>query len=163
MMSLCVCSLISPRPSPLIYDSNFPWNLNPNRSVGPLTFSTHGNDRSFVARVAQRGYEVDNISLQSPTIEAEEENEVVDELVNGSFVAEPVEEDTPRPVRVRKKRDDGDGSDDESFEDRFKLRNGREVNFYFILSVQILGKFLELTTNQPNFFFFLRFLKKKLI
>ncbi|PPR96681.1 hypothetical protein GOBAR_AA23982 [Gossypium barbadense] len=77
--------------------------------------------------VAQRGYEVDNISLQSPTIEAEEENEVVDELVNGSVIAEPVEEDTPRPVRVRKKRDDGDGSDDESFEDRFKLRNGREV------------------------------------
>ncbi|MBA0745757.1 hypothetical protein Gogos_008320 [Gossypium gossypioides] len=127
MMSLCFCSLISPRPSPLIYDSNFPWNLNLNRSVSPLTFSTHGNDRSFVARVAQRGYEVDNISLQSPTIEAEEENEVVDELVNGSVVAEPVEEDTPRPVRVRKKRDDGDDSDDESFEDRFKLRNGREV------------------------------------
>ncbi|KAG8494254.1 hypothetical protein CXB51_011647 [Gossypium anomalum] len=127
MMSLCFCSLISPRPSPLIYDSNFSWNLNLNRFVGPLTFSTHGNDRSFVARVAQRGYEVDNISLQSPTIEAEEENEVVDELVNGSVVAEPVEEDTPKPVRVRKKRDDGDGSDDESFEDRFKLRNGREV------------------------------------
>ncbi|MBA0565818.1 hypothetical protein Golob_010675 [Gossypium lobatum] len=127
MMSLCFCSLISPPPSPLIYDSNFPWNLNLNRSVSPLTFSTHGNDRSFVARVAQRGYEVGNSSLQSPTIEAEEENEVVDELVNGSVVAEPVEEDTPRPVRVRKKRDDGDGSDDESFEDRFKLRNGREV------------------------------------
>ncbi|MBA0836900.1 hypothetical protein Goarm_009090, partial [Gossypium armourianum] len=127
MMSLCFCSLISPRPSPLIYDSNFPWNLNLNRSVSPLTFSTHGNDRSFVARVAQRGYEVGNISLQSPTIEAEGENEVVDELVNGSVVAEPVEEDTPRSVRVRKKRDDGDGSDDESFEDRFKLRNGREV------------------------------------
>ncbi|MBA0720575.1 hypothetical protein Golax_008189 [Gossypium laxum] len=127
MMSLCFCSLISPPPSPLIYDSNFPWNLNLNRSVSPLTFSTHGNDRSFVARVAQRGYEVGNSSLQSPTIEAEEENEVVDELVNGSVVAEPVEEDTPRPVRVRKKRDDGYGSDDESFEDRFKLRNGREV------------------------------------
>ncbi|KAB2029989.1 hypothetical protein ES319_D05G199700v1 [Gossypium barbadense] len=127
MMSLCFCSLISPCPSPLIYDSNFPWNLNLNRSVSPLTFSTHGNDRSFVARVAQRGYEVGNISLQSPTIEAEEENEVVDELVNGSVVAEPVEEDTPRSVRVRKKRDDGDRSDDESFEDRFKLRNGREV------------------------------------
>ncbi|MBA0691569.1 hypothetical protein Goari_009191 [Gossypium aridum] len=127
MMSLCFCSLISPPPSPLIYDSNFPWNLNLNRSVSPLTFSTHGNDRSFVARVAQRGYEVGDSSLQSPTIEAEEENEVVDELVNGSVVAEPVEEDTPRPVRVRKKRDDGDGSDDESFEDRFKLRNGREV------------------------------------
>ncbi|KAH1065763.1 hypothetical protein J1N35_030750 [Gossypium stocksii] len=127
MMSLCFCSLISPRPSPLIYDSNFPWNFNLNRSVGPLTFSIHGNDRSFVARVAQRGYEVDNISMQSPTIEAEEENEVVDELVNGSVVAEPVEEDTPRPVRVRKKRDDSDGSDDESFEGRFKLRNGREV------------------------------------
>ncbi|GMI82551.1 hypothetical protein HRI_001924300 [Hibiscus trionum] len=125
-MSICFCSLISP--SPLIYDSNFPWNLNLNRPGDPLSFSTHSNNRSIVARVAQRGYEyeVDSVSLQSSTIEAEEEEEVVDKHVNGVVVTEPVE-DTPEPERFRKKRDDDDDSDDESFEDRFKLRNGKEV------------------------------------
>ncbi|KAL4332333.1 hypothetical protein GQ457_07G026650 [Hibiscus cannabinus] len=123
MMSLCFCSLISP--SPLIYEANFPWNLNLNRSSGPLSFSTHDNNRRIVARVAQRGYEVDSVSFQSPIIEAEEEEEVVDKHINGDVVTEPGE-DTPKPVRFRKKRD-VDDDDDESFEDRFKLRNGKEV------------------------------------
>ncbi|KAK8646473.1 hypothetical protein V6N13_120258 [Hibiscus sabdariffa] len=122
-MSLCFCSLISP--SPLIYEANFPWNLNLNRSSGPLSFSTHDNNRRIVARVAQRGYEVDSVSFQSPIIEAEEEEEVVDKHINGDVVTEPGE-DTPKPVRFRKKRD-VDDDDDESFEDRFKLRNGKEV------------------------------------
>ncbi|KAK8642402.1 hypothetical protein V6N13_011746 [Hibiscus sabdariffa] len=122
-MSLCFCSLISP--SPLIYEANFPWNLNLNRSSGPLSFSTHDNNRRIVARVAQRGYEVDSVSFQSPIIEAEEEEEVVDKHINRVVVTEPGE-DTPKPVRFRKKRDDDD-DDDESFEDRFKLRNGKEV------------------------------------
>ena len=69
---------------------------------------------------------MDNISFPSPTIEAEGEKELVRELVNGVVDTESVE-DTSKPVRVRKKRDNGDDSDDESFEDRFKLRNGKEV------------------------------------
>ncbi|GMI91288.1 hypothetical protein like AT5G57960 [Hibiscus trionum] len=120
MMSLCFCSLISPKP--LIYEAIFPWNLNLNRSSGPLSFSTQNNNKSIVARVAQRGYEVDSVSFQSPITEAEEEEEVVDKHVNGVVVTEPGG-DTPKPVRFRKKRD----NDDESFEDRFKLRNGKEV------------------------------------
>lgn len=123
-MSLCFCSLI--RPSPLIYDSNYPWNLNLNRSICSIGFSIHRNNRNFAARVAQQGFQVDNISLQSPTIEVEEENEVVDELVNGVVGTESVD-DAPKPVRIRKKKDDSDDSNDESFEDRFKLRNGKEV------------------------------------
>ncbi|KAK8580870.1 hypothetical protein V6N12_071121 [Hibiscus sabdariffa] len=89
------------------------------------TSRTQSNNRSIVARVAQRGYEVDSVPLQSPTIEHDEEEEVVDEHVNGVVVTEPVE-DTPKPARFRKKRDGDDDSDDESFEDRFKLRNGKE-------------------------------------
>lgn len=127
-MSLCFCSLI--RPSPLIYDSNYPWNLNLNRSICSIGFSIHRNNRNFAARVAQQGFQVDNISLQSPTIEVEEENEVVDELVNGVVGTESVD-DAPKPVRIRKKKDDSDDSNDESFEDRFKLRNGKEVFFFF--------------------------------
>ncbi|KAE8659889.1 putative GTP-binding protein 6-like isoform X2 [Hibiscus syriacus] len=123
-MSLCFCSLISP--SPLIFEANFPWNLNLNRSSGPLSFSTLNSNGSIVARVAQRGYEVDSVSLQSPIIEAEGKEEVVDKHVNGVVVTKPVE-DTPKPVRFRKKRDDDDDSDDESFEERFKLRNGKDV------------------------------------
>ncbi|XP_021285383.1 uncharacterized protein LOC110417380 [Herrania umbratica] len=123
-MNLCFCSLI--RTSPLIYDSNFPWNLNLNRSSYPIGFSVHGNSRNLVAGVVQHGLEVNNISLPSPTIEAEEEKEVVRELVNGAAGAELVEH-KPKPVRVRKKRAGDDDSDDESFEDRFKLRNGKEV------------------------------------
>ncbi|KAE8712655.1 Peroxidase 9 [Hibiscus syriacus] len=119
-MSLCFCSLISP--SPLVYEANFPWNLNLNRSSG----LPHNNNRGIVARVTQRGYEVGSVSFQSPIIEAEEKEEVVDKNVNGVVVTEPVE-DTPKPVRFRKKRDEDDDSDDESFEDRFKLRNGKEV------------------------------------
>ncbi|XP_039052852.1 GTPase HflX-like [Hibiscus syriacus] len=119
-MSLCFCSLISP--SPLIYEAKFPWNLNLNRSIG----RPYNNNRSIVARVTQRGYEVDSVSSQSPIIEAEEKEDVVDKSVSGVVVNEPVE-DTPKPVRFRKKRDEDDGSNDESFEDRFKLRNGKEV------------------------------------
>ncbi|XP_022769064.1 uncharacterized protein LOC111312752 isoform X1 [Durio zibethinus] len=121
-MSLCFCSLI--RPSPSIYESNFRRNLSLNHLIPPLSFSVYGNNRNCFARVVQQGFEVDNISLHSPIIEAEEEKEVVHELVNG-VVGVDLEENTPKPVRVRKARDDdGDG---ESFEDRFKLRNGKEV------------------------------------
>ncbi|KAK8678427.1 hypothetical protein V6N13_143928 [Hibiscus sabdariffa] len=133
-MSICFCSFISP--SPLIYESNFPWNLNLNRPGSPLIFSTHSNNRSIVARVAQRGYEVDSVPLQSPTIEHDEEEEVVDEHVNGVVVTEPVE-DTPKPARFRKKRDGDDDSDDESFEDRFKLRNGKEA---YLVGVERKGE-----------------------
>ncbi|KAK8585136.1 hypothetical protein V6N13_139075 [Hibiscus sabdariffa] len=123
-MSVYFCSFSSP--SPLIYESNFPWNLNLNRPGGSLIFSTHSNNRSIVARVAQRGYGVDSVSLQSPTIEHDEEEEVVDEHVNGVVVTEPVE-DAPKPARFRKKKDGDDDNDHESFEDKFKLRNGKEV------------------------------------
>ncbi|OMO87519.1 heme peroxidase, plant/fungal/bacterial [Corchorus capsularis] len=124
MMSLCFCSLI--RPSPLIFESNLPWNLNLKRSICPLGFSIHGNNRNFVARVVQQGFEVNNISLPSPVVEEETEKEVNGELVNGVAGTELVE-DKPKPVRVRTKRADDYDSDDESFEGRFKLRNGKEV------------------------------------
>lgn len=137
-MSLCFCSLI--RSSPLIYDSNFPWNLNLNRSTYPISFSVHGNSRNLVARVVQHGLEVNNISLPSPTIEAEEEKEVIRELGTGAAGAELVEHE-PKPVRVRKKRAGDDDNDDESFEDRFKLRNGKEVIFFFwIYQFKFWGK-----------------------
>ncbi|XWS24415.1 hypothetical protein CRYUN_Cryun28dG0099800 [Craigia yunnanensis] len=141
-MSLCFCSMI--RPSPLIYKFNFPWNLNLNRSICPISFSLYRNNRNCVARVVQQGLEVDNISLRSPTIEADEEKEVVGEVVNGVAATESVE-DTPKPVRIRKKRDDGDDSDDESFEDRFKLRNGKEVfeEKAYLVGVERKGETLD--------------------
>ncbi|KAK6256804.1 hypothetical protein QUC31_000263 [Theobroma cacao] len=141
-MSLCFCSLI--RSSPLIYDSNFPWNLNLNRSTYPISFSVHGNSRNLVARVVQHGLEVNNISLPSPTIEAEEEKEVIRELGTGAAGAELVEHE-PKPVRVRKKRAGDDDNDDESFEDRFKLRNGKEVfeEKAYLVGVERKGETLD--------------------
>ncbi|XVF73814.1 hypothetical protein PTKIN_Ptkin13bG0011600 [Pterospermum kingtungense] len=135
-MSLCFCSLI--RPSPLIYDSNFPWNFNLNRSICPISFSIYRNNRNFVAGVVQQGFEVGNISLQYPTIEVEEEKKVDDELVNGVAGTKSVED-------TRKKRDDADDRDDESFEDRFKLRNGKEVfeEKAYLVGVERKGEALD--------------------
>ncbi|XVE56100.1 hypothetical protein DITRI_Ditri03aG0210200 [Diplodiscus trichospermus] len=141
-MSLCFCSPF--RPSPSIYESNFPWNLNLSRSICPVGFSICRSNKNFVARVVQQGFEVDNISLASPIIEAEEVKEGSPELVNGVVGTESVE-DTAKPVRVRKKRDDGDDSDDESFEDRFKLRNGKEVfeEKAYLVGVERKGESLD--------------------
>ncbi|XVE94646.1 hypothetical protein REPUB_Repub02eG0026700 [Reevesia pubescens] len=145
-MSLCFCSLI--RSSPLIYDPNFQWNLNLNRSIFPPSLSIYNNNRNFVSRVVQQGFEVDNVYLQSPTIEVDEEKELVHELVNGVVDTEAIEEDTSKPVRVWKKRDDDDDDDDdddESFEDRFKLRNGKEIfeEKAYLVGVEQKGEILD--------------------
>ncbi|EEF52631.1 GTP-binding protein hflx, putative [Ricinus communis] len=120
-MIACYCN--SPvRPSPL-HDHYFPWNSNPyNRPNYPLTLSTHKS--RLTTRVLQQGFEVAS-PINAPFPGQLIYNNEVEEVhgpVNG--VAGPASEDKPAvsSTKFRKKKQDGD-----SLEDRFKLRNGREV------------------------------------
>ncbi|KAH7567220.1 hypothetical protein JRO89_XS07G0033900 [Xanthoceras sorbifolium] len=128
-MSLCFCSLT--RPSPQIHELNFRWITIPNRSILPLTLTPQTNSTSsrLISRVLQQGLEVASpdtdasLRSQAPVIETKEEKEEVHGALSG--VAGAQSSDGRRhssSSRVKKKRDDGD-----SFENRFKLRNGREV------------------------------------
>ncbi|CAI0436031.1 unnamed protein product [Linum tenue] len=120
-MTLCFCSL--PRPSPLIHQPHLPWNPNPNsRSNSSLSLSTHRLAPSplAVVRVAQPGAEVASPSPESAAIlPAGEEEALVTGPVNGSSV----EESEVKPTRVKKKSRE----DEDSVDNRFTLRNGKEV------------------------------------
>ncbi|CAL1384139.1 unnamed protein product [Linum trigynum] len=120
-MTLCFCSL--PRPSPLIHQPHLQWNPNPNsRSNSSLSLSTHRLAPSplAVVRVAQPGAEVASPPPESAAIiPAGEEEPQVTGPVNGSSV----EESEVKPTRVKKKSRE----DEDSFDNRFTLRNGKEV------------------------------------
>ncbi|KAK1555705.1 hypothetical protein Q3G72_030248 [Acer saccharum] len=133
-MSLCFCSLTRPL-FPQIHESNFQWIPIPNRSIFPLNLNTHISTSTttssrFVSRVLQQGLEVaspntDDASLPSPVIGTKEEKEDVEVhgALNGVAGAQQSGGKTQSSSnRVKKKRDDED-----SFDNRFKLRNGKEV------------------------------------
>ncbi|KAF5740797.1 putative GTP-binding protein 6-like isoform X1 [Tripterygium wilfordii] len=121
-MSLCYCPLI--RPSPAIQDSylHFPWNSNPRRPYFALSFTKSSR---LTSRVLQRGLDVaapDNVVQQSPLTETKDEE---GEEVHGVSDTHSESKISPLPstARVKKKREE----EDDNFESRFKLRNGREV------------------------------------
>ncbi|XP_050267560.1 uncharacterized protein LOC126712316 [Quercus robur] len=156
-MSACICCCSIIRPSPLSHDPNYPWspppsNSNPYRPNFPLTLKNDSNyhhhhhhhnlniyssSSRFIARSLQQqglGVGVDStdssLALKSAVIDEEvqvevevevEEEEVHGPVING--VAD-TKSQTPSATKTKKKKEE---DDDDSFENRFKLRNGREV------------------------------------
>ncbi|XP_059634648.1 uncharacterized protein LOC132276986 [Cornus florida] len=132
MVSACFWSIVRPS-SPLIIlpDTNCRWIQNPNRPVHFTLRGHHTKNNSpwRCIRVLQDGTSVlspdDAVSLPKPeTIDTE------DEVVNGGIVdAEVVVDENnlnstkASSKRIEKKEDE----EKESYDDRFKLRNGREV------------------------------------
>ena len=155
-MSACICCCSIIRPSPLSHDPNYPWspppsNSNPYRPNCPLTLRNDSNyhhhhnlnissssSSRLIARSLQQqehGAGVDStdssLALKRPVIDEEvqvqvqvEEEEVHGPVING--VAE-TKSQTPSATKTKKKKEE---DDDDSFENRFKLRNGREVRFF---------------------------------
>ena len=154
-MSACICCCTIIRPSPLNHDPNYPWspppsNSNPYRPNCPLTLRNDSNyhhhnlnissssSSRLIARSLQQqglGVGVDStdssLALKRPVIDEEvqvqvqvEEEEVHGPVING--VAE-TKSQTPSATKTKKKKEE---DDDDSFENRFKLRNGREVRFF---------------------------------
>ena len=155
-MSACICCCTIIRPSPLSHDPNYPWspppsNSNPYRPNCPLTLRNDSNyhhhnlnissssSSRLIARSLQQqglGVGVDStdssLALKRPVIDeevqvqvqVEEEEEVHGPVING--VAE-IKSQTPSATKTKKKKEE---DDDDSFENRFKLRNGREVRFF---------------------------------
>lgn len=155
-MSACICCCTIIRPSPLSHDPNYPWspppsNSNPYRPNCPLTLRNDSNyhhhnlnissssSSRLIARSLQQqglGVGVDStdssLALKRPVIDeevqvqvqVEEEEEVHGPVING--VAE-TKSQTPSATKTKKKKEE---DDDDSFENRFKLRNGREVRFF---------------------------------
>ena len=132
-MSSCFCCCII-RPSLLNQDPNYStsWNSPPIRPNFPLTLKNDWNQNissRLITRILHQdqqglGFGVvstdSSVALTSPVIDTKEE-EVEHGLLNG--VADTK---SPTPsTKFKKKKED-----DDSFENRFKLRNGREVRFF---------------------------------
>ncbi|GAV90511.1 MMR_HSR1 domain-containing protein/GTP-bdg_N domain-containing protein [Cephalotus follicularis] len=120
-MSLCYCSLIRLSPPTSIHQSNSLWAPNPNRSIFPLTTecSKHSSKFEVITRVRQQGLEVASPEAASLQVPVTEEKPEVPGLVNG---VDNTPETPNSSTKLKKKRDNED-----SFENRFKLCNGREV------------------------------------
>lgn len=126
---MMACSSLPSRPSPLVHR---PWSLNPtgngNRPI-LLSLKVRPFDPSRLGKAVQHGLGVvspDNVAVEveNPAIETQEEKEEVGGPLNGveeTHLGDESKEVATSSTRVKKKREDG------SFENRFKMRNGREV------------------------------------
>ncbi|XP_030459324.1 uncharacterized protein LOC115679765 isoform X2 [Syzygium oleosum] len=124
------CSSLTSRPSPFAHRS---WSLNPtsngNRPI-LLSLKPRSFNPSRLARAAQHGLGVvspDNVAVEveAPAVETQEEKEGVGGFLDGvaeTYLGDDTKDATASSTRAKKKRED-----DDSFEDRFKVRNGREV------------------------------------
>ncbi|KAJ7966800.1 GTP-binding protein, HflX [Quillaja saponaria] len=131
-MSLCFCGSIV-QPSPLICEPYFPWTSSsyPNRPFVPFTLRKDSKciSSGFSIPVLQQGIRVVSSDIDSfqntvtETTEVKEEvkNEVA-RTVNGVTDTKPESKASRPSTTVKKKKEE-----DESFENRFKLRNGREI------------------------------------
>lgn len=132
-MSFSLCSLT--RVSPQIHERNSQWSQNAKRSIFRLSLTN--NSSRCICRVVEQGLEVEVASAdtapqkQSPVIDTKEEEQ--QEVFNGVATTESDNKalNSSYTAKKKKKRDD-----DDSYENRFKLQNGREVSylFYFIIS-----------------------------
>lgn len=128
IMSLSLCSLT--RVSPQIHVPNSQWSRNAKRSIFSLSLTLTSNSSRCICRVVEQGLEVEAASAdtalqkQSPVINTKEEQR--QEVSNGVASTESDNKALNSSYRVKKKRDD-----DESYENRFKLQNGREVSYLF--------------------------------
>ncbi|XP_062023413.1 uncharacterized protein LOC133739648 [Rosa rugosa] len=125
--SLC-CSLI--RSSPLLPEPYLSWPLakpNHHRQIQPpLTLRNHSRASArVVARAVADGVvSPDDLSFQEPAvIETEEEgNGEAQGVVDGVAESESEDKGVRPATRYKKKKEDEDG-----LENRFKLRNGKEI------------------------------------
>jgi GTP-binding protein HflX len=129
------CCCIS-RPSTPNHERNLSWTSpplpNPNRPISVLTLRNHSNRNYISSRLIAGVVSSDGVSLINPVIgteeeeeeDQEEEREEVHGALNGVADTKP-----PSPsTKIKKKKEED--KDDDSFENRFKLRNGREVRFF---------------------------------
>lgn len=123
-MSLCFCSLT--RSFPQFHELNFQWTPSPNRSIFPFNLTTRINSSSrYISRLEVASPDT---GAQSPVIDTkEEEKEEVSKVLNGVEGTQSDDKTVNSSYRVKKKRDDENG-----FENRFKLRNGKEVVLFFV-------------------------------
>ena len=117
------CSLTRPW-HPSTHEPYFP---NPKKPKLPLIFTSSTTySLKLTAHVLPQGTEVvspDNVLVQNPVIETSEaKEEEVDGVFNGAASTKPEDK---TPVKKKKKKKD----DEDNFENRFQLRNGREVTF----------------------------------
>ncbi|XP_048130580.1 GTPase HflX isoform X2 [Rhodamnia argentea] len=124
------CSSLASGPSPLVYR---PWSLNPTSNGNRptlLSLKIRPFDPSRLGKAVQHGLGVvspDNLAVEveTPAIETQEEKEEVGGPLDGveeTHLGDDSKGVSTSSTRVKKKRED-----DDSVENRFKLRNGREV------------------------------------
>ena len=124
-MSSCFSSVSVIPPSPVIHDPYSPFSPVRLRSTPAFVLRTHTSASSGLVRVLQQGVGVvspDDLSLPEPVIDVKEEE--VFGVVDGVARTKADEKTLKARSRVKKK-----GGDGESDDNRFKLRNGREVHF----------------------------------
>lgn len=123
-MSFSLCSLTPV--SPQIHERNSQWSQNAKRSIFRLSLTN--NSSRCICRVVEQGLEVEVASAdtapqkQSPVIDTKEE-EQQQEVFNGVATTESDNKALNSSYTAKKKKRD----DDDSYENRFKLQNGREV------------------------------------
>lgn len=123
-MSFSLCSIT--RASPQIHERNSQWSQNAKRSIFRLSLTN--NSSRCICRVVEQGLEVEVASAdtapqkQSPVIDTKEE-EQQQEVFNGVAATESDNKALNSSYTAKKKKRD----DDDSYENRFKLQNGREV------------------------------------
>ncbi|KAJ9674806.1 hypothetical protein PVL29_023999 [Vitis rotundifolia] len=122
-VSSCFSSISIIPPSSLVHDPHSPFPLVRLRPIPAFTLRTHTTTSFRLVRVLQRGVGVvspDDLSLPEPVIDVKEEE--VFAVVDGVAGTKAEEKTLKAPTRVKKK-----GGEGESDDNRFKLRNGREV------------------------------------
>lgn len=124
------CSSLTSRPSPLVHG---PWSSNPtsngNRPI-LLSLKIRPFDPLRLAKAVRHGLGVvspDNtaVEVEAPAIETQEVNDEVGGSLNGvaeTQLGDNSKDGTTSSTRVKKKRED-----DDSLDNRFQVRNGREV------------------------------------
>ncbi|GMN35615.1 hypothetical protein TIFTF001_005414 [Ficus carica] len=128
-MTTCFSSSLL-RPSFTTTDLCFPWHPpNPSRKIYPIFLRNDSNHSPRIfARVLQQGTGVvspDDVSFQPPAIQTEGDDKEDARRIFDEFAPIDTDSEDKAPsssTRARKKIESEDG-----FENRFKLRNGKEV------------------------------------
>ncbi|XP_002281042.2 uncharacterized protein LOC100247233 isoform X1 [Vitis vinifera] len=136
-VSSCFSSISIIPPSSLVHDPHSPFPPVRLRSIPAFTLRTHTTTSFRLVRVLQRGVGLvspDDLSLPEPVIDVKEEE--VFAVVDGVAGTKAEEKTLKAPTRVKKK-----GGEGESDDNRFKLRNGREVfeEKAYLVAVELKG------------------------
>ncbi|XP_034677309.1 GTPase HflX isoform X1 [Vitis riparia] len=136
-VSSCFSSISIIPPSSLVHDPHSPFPPVRLRPIPAFTLRTHSTTSFRLVRVLQRGVGVvspDDLSPPEPVIDVKEEE--VFAVVDGVAGTKAEEKTLKAPTRVKKK-----GGEGESDDNRFKLRNGREVfeEKAYLVAVELKG------------------------